>query len=99
MNFWGGPSIESFGRHRVGSVACLDRIALNHDTHLVLAIWELGGRDEYDAPGVSDAIDRVAHVTRIVDLGSTITIVQDHLALVARRWLVCISEIRPWDAR
>ena len=46
MNFWGGPSIESFGRHRVGSVACLDRIALNHDTHLVLAIWELGERDE-----------------------------------------------------
>jgi hypothetical protein len=39
--FWGGPSIESFGRHKVSSAAGLYRIALNDDAHFVLTVRKL----------------------------------------------------------
>jgi hypothetical protein len=89
MNFWGGPSIESFGRHRVSSVAGLYRIALNHDAHLVLTIlgnW--AGVMNMTPPVSAMPLIGLAHVTRVINLVTGVAIVQDHLALVARRRLV-----------
>ena len=56
MNFWGGPSIESFGRHKVSSAAGLYRNALNDDAHFVLTVRKLGGRDEDEAAGVGTPV-------------------------------------------
>ena len=65
--------------------------ALNDGAHLVLAVRELGGRDEYLATSIGErSIDWVADITSIVDFHASVAVVQLHFALVAGRWLVSV---------